>query len=301
MKIAITGGSGFIGQKLSQQLADSGHELIILTRTLDNKPAQSHITYVEWLTDGSEPEKHLEGIDAIVNLAGESIMGRWTKEKKQKILDSRVEATREVLSIIQKLKQKPEVLLNASAIGYYGISETADFVEGDEPEHKNFLSEVSITWEQEAKKALEYGVRVVYGRIGIVLDDQAGALPKMIIPYKLFAGGRLGTGRQWFSWVHIDDLTAMYQFALENKSISGPFNITAPNPMQMQEFGHTLAKVMNRPHWLPAPTFALSIVLGEMSTLLVEGQKVYPRKAKDNGYTFKYSELKPALEHLTGS
>ncbi|MDQ0208269.1 TIGR01777 family oxidoreductase [Alkalicoccobacillus murimartini] len=300
MKIAITGGSGFIGQKLTSQLASSGHEVFILTRNIDGKNPSEHVSYVEWLTDVAKPEKQLEGIDAFVNLAGESIMGRWTDKKKQQIMNSRIEATQAVLEIIKNLEAKPKVLVNASAIGYYGVSETKEFIEGSTPETANFLSDVTERWEAEAAKASELGLRVVYGRIGIVLDKNEGALPKMVLPYKLLAGGTLGTGKQWVSWIHINDLAAMYQFALENDSVSGAFNITAPNPMQMIEFGHTIAKVMKRPHWLPAPSMAINIALGEMSTLLLDGQKVFPRKAKESGYTFTYSELKPALEHLLG-
>ncbi|WP_307728855.1 TIGR01777 family oxidoreductase [Alkalicoccobacillus plakortidis] len=252
MKIAITGGSGFIGQKLTAQLTSAGHDVLILTRSLEGKKQTDNVSYVKWMSDDSSPEVELEGIDGIVNLAGESIMGRWTEKKKQRILSSRIKATQAVLSIIKKLKQKPKVLLNASAIGYYGVSETIDFVEGSEPVETNFLSEVTDRWETEAAKAKDFGLRVVFGRIGIVLDKQEGALPKMVLPYKLYAGGTLGTGKQWMSWIHIHDLASLYQFALENEHISGPLNITAPNPMQMIEFGKTISQVIGKPHWFPS-------------------------------------------------
>ncbi|MFK3939656.1 TIGR01777 family oxidoreductase [Alkalihalobacillus sp. NPDC078783] len=300
MKIAITGGSGFIGQKLTSKLTSAGHEVLILTRNLEGKQSKDHVSYVKWMSQDAKPEVELEEIDAIVNLAGESIMGRWTKEKKEKILNSRMEATQAVLSIIQKLKQKPTVLLNASAIGYYGVSDSKDFVEGSKPDKQNFLSEVTQKWEACAKKAEDLGLRVVFGRIGIVLDSKEGALPMMVLPYKLFAGGTLGTGKQWMSWIHIDDLVSLYQFAIENDEVHGPLNITAPNPMQMIEFGKTISKVIGKPHWLPAPRIAMTTLLGEMSTLIVDGQKVFPRKAKELGYTFNYSELKPALTDLIG-
>ncbi|WP_059105820.1 TIGR01777 family oxidoreductase [Shouchella shacheensis] len=298
MKIAITGGTGLIGSKLSQQLVNQHHDVLILTRDASNKQNTDHLTYVEWLSDHSTPEKELEGTDVFVNFAGESLMGRWTKSKKKAILDSRVTATRELLSIIHKLEKKPEALINASAIGYYGNSQTEEFTEESEPIEENFLSYVTQKWEQEAASLMELGVRIVYGRIGIVLDSKEGALPKMTLPYRLFVGGTVASGKQWMSWIHIDDVVGLFQHAVENKEITGPLNITAPKPVRMKELNQEIGEELGRPHWMPAPQFAIKLALGEMSTLVVDGAYVSPRKAFDSDYSYHYTEIKPALHQL---
>jgi uncharacterized protein len=299
MKIAVTGGTGFIGSKLTSALTELGHSVYILTRNPDNKPEQPSVTYVKWLSDDAKPELELEGIDAIVNLAGESIgEGRWTKERKERIKSSRIDATREVISILQKLTKTPDVLVNASATGYYGNSSKVTFTEQSPPIERNFLADVVIDWESEASKAKELGVRTVYTRFGIVLSKEEGALNRMLLPYKLFAGGPLGSGTQWFSWVHIDDVIGLILFSLTNDTVEGPLNVTSPNPMQMNEFGKTVGEVLGRPHWIPAPSFALKIALGEMSTLVLDGQIVLPEKAEKLGYNHHYKELKPALLDL---
>ncbi|WP_017728965.1 TIGR01777 family oxidoreductase [Halalkalibacterium ligniniphilum] len=299
MKIAISGGSGFIGTKLSDVLIDEGHEVFILTRSLAGKENKERLTFVKWLTDGAQPALELEGIDAIVNLAGESIGdGRWTKERKKQILQSRIDATNAVIDLISTLKKKPEVIVNASAIGYYGNSETETFTEQSNPVNQGFLATVVKRWEETASRAAEYGVRTVYTRIGIVLHKEEGALPRMLLPYKILVGGTIGSGKQWLSWIHIDDVIGMMLFALKEPSIEGPFNLTAPNPVQMKPFGKALADVTNRPHWAPAPAIALKIMLGEMSTLVLDGQRVLPEIAKKMAYPYKFQELKPALENL---
>ncbi|RBW68140.1 TIGR01777 family oxidoreductase [Bacillus taeanensis] len=298
MKIAITGGTGFVGRKLTNFFQQKGDEIFILTRNPSTKPNEEHVTYVEWLTENSTPEKALEGIDVIINLAGESINNRWTNQTKKKILESRITATREVLRIIAALKKKPSTLINASAVGYYGISETKTFTEKTKQHGHDFLAQVVKNWEEEAWKAENFGVRTVLTRFGIILDDEEGALPNMMLPYKLFIGGKLGSGQQWFSWVHIDDVVRMISFAIENPDIEGPLNVTAPHPKKMNEFGKDLASALHRPHWLRAPELALKIALGEMSTLILDGQCVLPEKALQHHYTFKFNKLQPALESL---
>ncbi|MED1599955.1 TIGR01777 family oxidoreductase [Alkalihalophilus marmarensis] len=296
MKIAVTGGTGFIGSKLTSALTKEGHSVYILTRNPDNKPEQPSVTYIKWLSEGAKPEKELEGIDAIVNLAGESIgEGRWTEERKKKIKSSRIDATKEVISILEKLDKKPDVLVNASATGYYGNSLTETFTEESSPVERNFLSDVVIEWEKEAIKAQELGIRTVFTRFGIVLSKEEGALNRMLLPYKLFAGGPLGSGKQWFSWVHIDDVVGLILFSLKQKAAEGPINVTSPHPLQMNDFGKVVGDVLGRPHWLPAPSFALKMALGEMSTLVLDGQKVLPVKAEKLGYTYHFRDLKPAL------
>lgn len=298
MKIAITGGTGLIGGKLADKLHRDGHDILILTRNIKNKQNKERFHFVEWLTPTSSPVSMLQGTDIIVNLAGESIMGRWTKLKKERILSSRLEVTTELISIIKELEQKPEAFINASAIGYYGHSETAVFNEYDESMNPNFLSEVTKKWEKAASQAINLGIRTVYGRIGIVLDKKGGALPNMLLPYKFFVGGTVGTGRQWMSWIHIDDLIDLFTFAITEKSIEGPFNLTAPHPVRMQQLNRTIAKVLNRPHWIPAPSFAIKTALGEMSALVLEGAYVYPRKAMQKNFPFQYEDPESALTNL---
>lgn len=298
MRIAIAGGSGFIGRALTQYFCENGHEVVILTRA--SKESQENITYVQWLSDTHSPLKELEQLDAFINLAGESIgEGRWTAQKKERIINSRVRVTKEVYSLLAKLEQKPKVFLQASAIGYYGTSLTKTFTEEEVlPKEKDFLSRVCLMWEAETDKIKELGIRTVITRIGLVLDKKQGALPKILMPYRLFAGGPLGAGNQWISWIHLKDLIALFHFAINEEQIEGPLNITAPSPLTMNEFGRTIAEVLKRPHWFPTPSFLLKIALGEMSCLVLEGQKVIPAKALKHGFTFHFPEAKHALSDM---
>lgn len=298
MNIAITGGTGFVGSALTESFVNDGHSVFILTRNPDNKPIKKGVTYVKWLQDGAEPAKELHNIHAIVNLAGESInSGRWTEGRKQRILDSRISSTREIISIIQRLDKKPRVLVNASAIGYYGSSLDQSFTENNTEAGNDFLADVSKKWEDEAMNAQNHGVRTVLTRFGIVLGEE-GALPLMVLPYKLFIGGKLGDGRQWYSWVHIQDVIGMIRFAVDHESVQGPLNVTAPEPKRMNDFGKTVAEVLNRPHWIPVPEAPMQAALGEKSGIVLKGQCVLPQKAKELGYPFRYIKLKDALENL---
>ncbi|ELK48824.1 TIGR01777 family oxidoreductase [Halobacillus sp. BAB-2008] len=298
MKIAVTGGTGFVGSQLTDQLVKAGHDIYILTRSPEKHENQERVTYVGWLKDEYQPENHLPALDAIVNLAGQSLnSGRWTEERKQSILESRIKATEGVLTLIDRLPQPPEVLVNASAVGFYGSSHTKTFTEETTEPGNDFLADVTVRWENLASQAADKGVRTVYVRFGIILGEQ-GALPKMILPYKCMIGGNLGSGEQWMSWIHIRDVVGLLTFALHHKDTQGPLNATAPNPIRNKDFGRTLAEVMNRPHWLPAPSFALKAALGDMSTLLLDGQSVLPKKALSAGYEFEYPELKAALTSI---
>ncbi|MBS4205345.1 TIGR01777 family oxidoreductase [Lederbergia citrea] len=291
MRVVIAGGSGFVGKALQERLLHAGHEVKILTR------AKKRPNEVEWLTPGSKPEHYLGKVDAIVNLAGESINGlRWTSSKKKRILESRIIATREIIRIIQSLDKKPEVLVNASAVGYYGMSESKTFTESSLTEADDFLASVVRTWEEEASVAEQLGVRTVFARLGIVLGKD-GALPLMALPYKLGAGGTVGSGRQWLSWVHVSDVAGIIQFAIEHREISGPINVTAPSPVKMQEFGKTVGHVLHRPHWLPVPSFAMKMLLGEMSDMLLCGQRAIPNKVSEYGYSYQYPDLEEALKN----
>ncbi len=296
MKIAITGGTGFVGRTLTSELVNDGHEIYILSRNITNKKNEKQITYVQWLNDGDHPESILEGIDSIINLAGESInSGRWTEDRKKSILESRISATNEILRIIASLKKKPQSLINASAIGYYGISRTDTYTEDSNKMGDDFLARIVQKWETEAHKAESLGCRTVYCRFGIILDKNDGALPKIALPYKLFVGGTVGSGQQWLSWIHVKDVVHGIKFLLENENINGAVNFTAPYPVTMKDFGKKLASVLQRPHWIPAPGFALKIMLGEMSILVLEGQKVLPTKLMNSNYRFLFPDLKEAL------
>jgi uncharacterized protein (TIGR01777 family) len=297
MKIAITGGSGFVGNELSSLLVEKGHEVFILTRS--DRPSIDSIKMVNWLTEGAEPENQLQDIDGWVNLAGTSINdGRWTQEQKDKIYESRMKATEELIRIINQVEKKPTVLVNASAIGIYPPSEQALYTEQSDARGSNFLAKTVADWENKALEAEQVGTRVAYGRFGIILGKNEGALPLMALPYKMGVGGQVGSGKQWVSWVHVSDVAEALLYAIENESISGPFNVTAPNPEPMNDFGQILGEVLHRPHWIPVPAFALKLALGEKSQLVLEGQQVMPEKLITNGFTFKYPHLKKALENI---
>lgn len=295
MKIAISGGTGLVGQALSTELIRNGHEVFILTRSKTNISANPQ--FVQWLNDGDQPENALEGVDAIVNLAGATINNRWTDEYKHKILESRLRATSEINRIMEELNQKPTVLINASAVGYYGTSRTAEFSE-QSAQGNDFLAETVARWETAASAANNLGVRVVLCRFGVILDKKGGALPRMALPYKLFGGGTIGSGQQWLSWIHIKDVVGGIIFAIENKQLSGPVNFSAPEPVIMDQFGKTLAKVINRPHWMPVPSVMLKLLLGEMSILVLEGQRVLPEKLLSAGYVFLFPHLQDALNDI---
>lgn len=296
MHIAIAGGSGFVGQELQKQLLEANVQISILTRSPEKIQTNKQIRAVEWLTEDSKPEEELESVDAIINLAGESInSGRWTEQRKKRILHSRMKATKEINRIISVLQKKPEVLINASAVGYYGMSETATFTEDSQSNATDFLAQVVQHWEKEAEKVERYGVRPVFVRLGIVLG-KGGALPLMALPYKLFAGGTVGSGRQWLSWIHVSDVARLMIYAIHNQDISGPLNATTNTPLQMREFGKAIGHVLKRPHWFPVPSFMMRLLLGEMSNMILSGQKVLPQKALEHGFTYNYPNVEAALE-----
>lgn len=296
MHIAIAGGSGFVGQELQKQLLEANVQISILTRSPEKIQTNQQIRAVKWLTEDSKPEEELESVDAIINLAGESInSGRWTEQRKKRILHSRMKATKEINRIISVLQKKPEVLINASAVGYYGMSETATFTEDSQSNATDFLAQVVQHWEKEAEKVERYGVRPVFVRLGIVLG-KGGALPLMALPYKLFAGGTVGSGRQWLSWIHVSDVARLMIYAIHNQDISGPLNATTNTPLQMREFGKAIGHVLKRPHWFPVPSFMMRLLLGEMSNMILSGQKVLPQKALEHGFTYNYPNVEAALE-----
>ncbi len=298
MRIVIAGGTGFVGAALTEYMAAQGHDLFILTRNPATKGTKKNATYVKWLTEDSNPENELKNIDAVINLAGESINSRWTKERKKEIYDSRIETTERILELMESMSKRPSVFINASAVGFYGTSQKKTFTEEWDEAGRDFLARTVKAWEKTASKAEALGVRTVYARFGLILSDSGGALPKMALPYRMHAGGKVGSGKQWVSWVHLRDAIRIIDFILYKEMISGPVNVTAPKPVKMNDFGKKLGEALDRKHWLPVPGIALRLLLGEMSMLLLSGQKVLPRKLGDAGFTFQFPTLKKALRDL---
>lgn len=302
MKVAITGATGFVGSRLVERLQAQGHQLIVLTRNPSGaKRAFSTLEIVEYTpTESGSWQKAIAGCDAVVNLAGEPIAeSRWTPQQKQEILNSRQLGTQKIVEAIAQANPKPSVLINTSAIGYYGTSETAVFDETS-PAGNDFLAEVCQSWEGEAQKVKDAGVRLVILRFGIVLAN-GGALAKMIPAFKLFAGGPLGTGRQWFSWIHRDDLVELILFALNRADVEGVLNATTPNPVRMSELSQVIGETLGRPSWLPVPSFVPELLLGEGSKVVLEGQQVLPKRTTSYGFEYHYPTVKQALDEILTS
>jgi uncharacterized protein (TIGR01777 family) len=276
MKVAITGASGFLGTRLSQALTEAGHSVQPLGR--------------------SPQPGDLAAADAIVNLAGEPIAQRWTAEVKQRIYSSRVERTRNLVSALAKLPEPPRVLVNASAIGIYG-SRGDEILTENSPRGADFLARVCIDWENAAQSAAPLGIRVVMLRFAVVLG-KGGALAKMLLPFRLGIGGRLGSGTQWMSWIHINDAVDLILFALANEPVRGPLNTAAPNPVTNQEFTRRLAAILHRPAIFPVPPPALRLLFGEMADALLGSQRVMPVAAQSAYFRFRYPDLAPALADL---
>lgn len=296
MKVAITGGTGMVGSRLCEILKKRGDEIIVLTR--GESRMKNGIPHIKWL-NGEKPESSLEGIEAFINLAGVSLNeGRWTTERKEAIYKSRMDSTDEVLRIIQHLKVKPDVLVNASAIGIYPASTTAVYTEQSKEQSTDFLGTTVTDWETKALEADDFGVRVCMTRFGVVLGRGSGALPLIALPYQLFVGGTVGSGEQWLSWVHVDDVCGAIIHAMETPELEGPVNVTSPNAKRMKQFGKTVGRTLNRPHWLPVPRTALKLALGEKSQLVLEGQYVVPEKLLASGYRFQFASLEDAIIDL---
>lgn len=300
MKLVITGATGFIGSALCLRLLQRGHHLTLLTRSAPPDASTPAKTWRHWTPGTSgEWEASLDGADGVINLAGEPIAARrWTAKQKQRIHLSRTEATRSIVEAFAKAKRKPAFLLNGSAVGYYG-PHGDEIVAEETPAGSDFLSSVCRAWEGEAQKAEPMGIRVVRLRTGIVLGPHGGALAKMVLPFKVFVGGPLGSGAQWMSWIHLEDELGLILHLIETPQAAGAVNATAPNPATMKEFCQTLGKVMHRPSWAPVPSFALRLMLGEMADMLLTGQRVVPAAAQKLGYQFRYSNLSDALKACT--
>ncbi len=303
MRTIITGGTGLIGRALAARLVADGYEVTMLSR---NPARQTRLPFgvqVEhW--DGKTAQGWgglADGADAIINLAGESIAaGRWTAEQKRRLVESRVNAGRAVVEAIKlaAANAKPGVLIQSSAVGYYGPHGDEELAE-DAPAGSDFLArQVAVPWEESTAAVEALGVRRVLVRTGVVLSAEGGALPRMLLPFRFFIGGPLGNGRQWFPWIHLADEVAAIHFLIKNRQASGAFNLTAPNPLTNAAFGRVLGKVMGRPAFMPTPGFALRLLFGEMSTVLLDGQRAIPRRLLEAGFQFKFTDAEPALRDI---
>lgn len=304
MKVAITGATGFVGSHLVEQLHSLGYQIIVLTRNPDkgrrvfpvaNYPQVEIVGYTP--TVSGPWQDAIAGCDGVVNLAGASIADeRWTEGRKQELYDSRITLTQKLVAAMAQANPKPKVLVSTSAIGYYGTSETATFDETSPPGN-DFLANLCQQWEEAATEVKNSDTRLVILRFGIVLG-MGGAIAKMLTPFKLFAGGPLGSGEQWFSWIHINDLVNLIRFSLENPQVEGVLNATAPNPVRMNELCQQMGKILNRPSWLPVPSFALEMLLGDAAIVVLEGQQVLPLGPQSYNFEYQYPMVKPALEEI---
>ena len=294
MNVLITGGTGFIGSRLVQKLVKDNCHVYVLTRYPNQYKNTEHVTYIGY----QFPLKRLPMIHAVVNLAGESLFGYWTDNKKKQILATRLSITEKVVQMMTQMEIKPKVFVSGSAVGYYGMDETTIFTENTTKPGEDFLASVTEKWEKTAQIAEHLGVRTVYARFGVVLDRNIGALPMMALPIKFFLGGKIGSGTQWISWIHIDDCIHLLMAIIRDDSFKGPVNITSPNPVTNEQFIKELAQILLRPAFVTAPSSFLRIALGEMHQLITKGQYVYPKKALDNQFSFTFPYLKDALKNI---
>jgi len=302
MKVLVTGATGLIGRSLCRSLAEDGHTVIGLSRSA-RKPAGLLVAEMhQWDPEtGPPPDAALNGIAAAVNLAGEPLDARrWSDEQKKLIRDSRVATTRNLVAGLRSLNPKPSVFISGSAVGFYGDRGDEQLDEASPP-GRGFMSDVCVEWEQEAERAREAGIRVVEIRTGVVLSAEGGALQKMLTPFKLGIGGRLGDGKQWFPWIHIKDIVGLFRHGLFTSSLAGPVNGTAPGAVTNGEFTRELARALHRPAFLPVPEVALRVLMGEMSEVLFGSQRVAPKVALATGYEFHYPLLTQALADLLGT
>jgi hypothetical protein len=301
-RVIISGVTGFIGKTLCRELIEAGYEIVGLSRN----PAKGkvllpdHVNVVKWDTKSSEGwSDYADGAYAIVNLAGENIAsGRWTEKRKQRILQSRLNAGKAVVQAIEKVKSKPKVVIQASGIGYYGDRKDEILDESSAP-GTGFLVEVAKQWEKITKKVESMGVRLVIIRTGVALGPDEGYLSRIMLPFRLFAGGHMGSGNQWIPWIHIDDEVRAIRFLIEREDLNGVFNLSTPNPLTSRDFSKVLGKVMRRPVWLPVPGFLLSLFLGEMAKeLILSGQRAMPKRLLESEYEFLYPVAEPALRQI---
>jgi uncharacterized protein len=296
VKIIVAGGTGWVGSALAPALVRDGHDIVVLTRS--PRPPANGPRYAQW--DGRSLGSwvdEVDGADAVINLAGAPVAPkRWTPARKQVLRASRIEPTHVLAQAIERATNRPRVLANASAVGYYG-DRGDDVLTEEEPPGEDFLARLVVDWEAAARKA---PTRVASLRIGIVLGPGGGALRQLALPFRLFAGGQIGNGRQWLPWVHIDDVIGVFRFVLNNSEIKGPINLSAPEPVRNREFARALGAVLRRPAWLPVPPIALRLALGELGGAALASTRAVPRAAQEAGYIFQQPTLTPALRQALG-
>jgi len=304
-RVIVTGATGFIGKALCFRLAEEGYEVVALTRSLEKgkKLFGNKATVARW--DGQSAESWLDFVDGawgIVNLAGENIgSGRWTPQKKQSILQSRLDAGRAVVEAVESVEKKPEVVIQASAVGYYG-SQADELIDENSSPGEGFLADIAKEWELSTQKVESLNVRRVVIRSGVVLGRDGGAFLRLLKPFRFFAGGSLGSGRQWFAWIHLADELEAILFLLKREDLQGVFNLTAPESLIQKDLARLLGKILKRPSWLPAPGFMLRLFLGEMAgEMLLVSQRVTPRRLLEAGFSFRYPQMEQALREILES
>lgn len=307
MNVLIPGGSGLIGSQLSEELIKNGHQVTILSRSgKKGKDLPQSTEVAKW--DGKTVQdwgQLIDSTDAIVNLAGENIAGnsffpdKWTEQRKKIILSSRLEAGTALVNAIRQASKKPKVLIQSSAIGYYGPLDD-ELADENHSRGSDFMSQTCEAWENSTSAVVGMGIRHVVIRSGVVLSENGGAFTRLLLPFKLFVGGPLGDGKQYLSWIHIADQVGAIRFLIENSDLEGTFNLTAPEPVTNREFSQIMGKVLKRPSFLPLPGFIFRIAFGEVSTVVLDGQRVLPKRLLHAGYSFRYSRAVDAIMELVG-
>ena len=314
MRVLITGGTGLIGRALSKNLTTDGHEVIVLSRSAERARSPERVSGLpsgvrveRWDARTAEGWGHLaEGADAIVNLAGSSIAGqgffpsRWTDEQRRLIRESRLNSSRAVVEAVAQAQHKPRVVIQASGVGYYGHRGDETLTEEAEPGDDWAARFTAEEWEPSTASVEEMGVRRVVARTGVVLSTEDGALPRLLLPFRLFVGGPMGSGKQWVSWIHLEDQARALRFLIEHEEAHGAINITAPNPATNRELAKAIGGVMGRPSWIPVPGFALRLAFGEVADVVLKGQRAVPRGLLGLGFGFQFPEAETALKELLG-
>jgi len=307
MKVIITGGTGNIGRYLIPELKKHGHQLVILSRSPEKHRGSfdQDIKLVQWdAKTAAGWAEEADGADAIINLAGESIGGnnflpdRWTDEKKRKIRQSRLNAGQAVVEAVKLAQQKPKVVLQSSAVGYYGPRNDGAKLDENAPPGSDFLGQVAVEWEQTTAPVKEMSLRQVIVRTGLIQMTEGGPLPRLLLQFKLFGGGPFGGGQQWWAWIHIQDVVKAMRFLLESETADGPYNLTTPDPVTNKEYSRVLGRVLKRPSFMPIPGFAMKLLVGEVATVVLDGQRAIPKRLQEAGYQYQFTDLQRALEDI---
>lgn len=292
----ISGGTGMVGRHLVNTLIQNNTNHVYILSRQSHQSDNTQVSYINW--HETNWETNVPNIDVVINLAGATLNKRWTKEHKQLMMTSRLQSTRALYELFKNRTQKPSILFNASAMGYYPPSHTTVYTEQFKTLPHDILSEIVYQWERQASYFESLGTRVIYGRFGLILSQEGGALPMIQMPYQFMVGGKIGSGKQPYSWIHIDDLVRAILFLIDNPNASGPYNLTAPLPEAQNQFGKILGKVLNKPHYTYVPAFIMQLTLGEMSKLILDTQHVLPERLTHEGFRFEYPTLESALNNL---